>query len=266
MNKIKQLRIKFGKTQVQVANALGISQQLLCKYEHGSQIPNEVLVKFSKYFHVSIDYLLDNNIKDDKTEFVIVNNIKFLRKKFGVTQKQLSSELGIDQSTISKWELNKVLPDIKTLIKIAEYFNVSLDSLVDKNIVEEQVLEEDINHCINAPLVDLHKNISGLSVNNLKIARKNMKYTQEDLADKLGVAKNTISQWERGTREPSIDTLKKLSEILDASIDYLLDNGSVKQGITNSSLEQLIISVAGLNESQCERVQGYIDCLKQDNS
>lgn len=61
MNKIKQLRIQFQKTQVQVANSLGISQQLLSKYEKGSQIPTDILIKMSKYFNVSIDYLLGND-------------------------------------------------------------------------------------------------------------------------------------------------------------------------------------------------------------
>lgn len=58
-----------------------------------------------------------------------MENLKTLRKQAGVTMKALGSELGMAESTISLYESGKRCPDIQTLIRFADYFNVSLDNL-----------------------------------------------------------------------------------------------------------------------------------------
>ena len=58
----------------------------------------------------------------------------------------------------------------------------------------------------------------------LKTARKNKKYTQEELAELVTTTKATISNYENGYSTPSIDMLLLLSSKLDVSIDYLLGN------------------------------------------
>ena len=52
--------------------------------------------------------------------------------------------------------------------------------------------------------------------------RKLNKFSQIDLAKKLGVKSNTISQWESGKRRPDIEKLKKLAEIFNCKVDDLL--------------------------------------------
>jgi len=46
--------------------------------------------------------------------------------------------------------------------------------------------------------------------------------TQLELAKEIAIARPTITNWERGIREPSFDTLIKLAEFFDVSADYLL--------------------------------------------
>lgn len=55
----------------------------------------------------------------------------------------------------------------------------------------------------------------------IKSARNNMHYTQKDLAELMNVKPTTVSGWELGRNEPSIDTLKKLATKLGVSFDYL---------------------------------------------
>lgn len=55
----------------------------------------------------------------------------------------------------------------------------------------------------------------------IKNARNNMHYTQKDLAELMSVNPTTVSGWELGRNEPSIDTLKKLATKLEVSFDYL---------------------------------------------
>lgn len=57
---------------------------------------------------------------------------------------------------------------------------------------------------------------------NLKEIRKIKGYSQEELAEKLGLNKFTISKYEQGTREPDLNTLEKIKIALDCSYDDLL--------------------------------------------
>lgn len=52
--------------------------------------------------------------------------------------------------------------------------------------------------------------------------RKELGLSQEQLADKLGVARQTVSKWETGETLPDLESLKKLAEILNFSIDRAL--------------------------------------------
>ncbi len=54
--------------------------------------------------------------------------------------------------------------------------------------------------------------------------RKNNKLSQEDLAEKLSVTRQTISKWELGQTYPSINQAKELSKIFNISLDELVNN------------------------------------------
>ena len=57
---------------------------------------------------------------------------------------------------------------------------------------------------------------------NLKAARERKNMTQKDVADSIGVAKSTYSLYESGNREPNVQTIKKIADILNVSADNLL--------------------------------------------
>ncbi|TDQ18315.1 helix-turn-helix protein [Algoriphagus boseongensis] len=61
------------------------------------------------------------------------SNIKFLRKKKGLTQESLAEALGISRSKLAGYELN-ITPPLDTLVRIAEYFSISLDILIKENL------------------------------------------------------------------------------------------------------------------------------------
>lgn len=58
----------------------------------------------------------------------------------------------------------------------------------------------------------------------IKEYREKKGWTQEQLADKIGVVKSAVSMWETGDRKPDICTLKKLAELLECTADDLLKN------------------------------------------
>ena len=63
--------------------------------------------------------------------------LKTLRKQRGITQEQLASSLGIGTSTIGMYESNIRKPSYKILKQIANYFNVSVDYLVNEAGLED---------------------------------------------------------------------------------------------------------------------------------
>lgn len=63
--------------------------------------------------------------------------LKELRKEKGMTQKELSEKIHLSRQTISKWENNNSLPDIQTLILLAEIFETTVLDILNE---DEQIL------------------------------------------------------------------------------------------------------------------------------
>lgn len=71
---------------------------------------------------------------------MLSDRLKELRRKHKLTQVQFAKIFNISSGTIAMWETNKRTPDAEMLIEIANYFNVSLDYLLDnkKKIAETE--------------------------------------------------------------------------------------------------------------------------------
>lgn len=54
----------------------------------------------------------------------------------------------------------------------------------------------------------------------LKELRKSRKITQQTIADRFGVTRGTVSNWELGRREPDLKTLEALAKFYGVSLDY----------------------------------------------
>lgn len=74
--------------------------------------------------------------------------------------------------------------------------------------------------------------MSNKIASKIKVLRKNRGYTQQQLADLLGVQRATISNYEIGRRSPHIKELQKLAEILGVNLEYF--------GISNDDLADLV--------------------------
>ena len=58
--------------------------------------------------------------------------IKSLRRERKITQKNLAEVLHISQTSISKYERGEAFPDLETVVKMADFFGVSLDEFVNR--------------------------------------------------------------------------------------------------------------------------------------
>ena len=67
-----------------------------------------------------------------------MKNMKFVRVSRDITQLQVQMDTGISQSTISKYETGEALPTVENLILLANYYDVSLDYLMDRTSVQKR--------------------------------------------------------------------------------------------------------------------------------
>ena len=78
---------------------------------------------------------------------------------------------------------------------------------------------------------------------NLKTLRKQKGFSQEELASRLHVVRQTISKWEKNLSVPDADTLIRLAEILEVSVSELLgskiETENENENVTNDVAEQL---------------------------
>lgn len=58
----------------------------------------------------------------------------------------------------------------------------------------------------------------------IKLRRKNMRLTQSELAKRINVSPQVVSNWERNYTTPSSEDIKQLAEALDCTADFLLGN------------------------------------------
>lgn len=65
--------------------------------------------------------------------------------------------------------------------------------------------------------------------NQLKTLRQEYNLSQQELADKIGISKSSINMYERGEREPGIETVKRIADFFNVDVDYLFGVSDVKK-------------------------------------
>ena len=66
---------------------------------------------------------------------------------------------------------------------------------------------------------------------NLKSLRKKNQYTQEDIADKINVSRQSVAKWENGESTPDIESCIKLANLYNVKLDDLVNHSEEKTGI-----------------------------------
>ena len=84
----------------------------------------------------------------EKLKQTFSKNLSNLRKKKGLTQLELASELNYSDKAVSKWERADSIPDAFILKQISAFFNVSIDFLLEEHD-EEEINEIEKNEVID---------------------------------------------------------------------------------------------------------------------
>lgn len=78
---------------------------------------------------------------------------------------------------------------------------------------------------------------------NLKTMRKARGYTQEELAIKLNVVRQTVSKWEKGLSVPDADILSKIADLLDTKVSMLL-GGTISDEVDKDAVAEQLAKIS----------------------
>ncbi len=70
------------------------------------------------------------------------DRLKKARTELNLTQEQVARDFFITRQTISSWENEKTYPDIASLIKLSDYYHISLDVLIKEDTGMREYLEK----------------------------------------------------------------------------------------------------------------------------
>ena len=59
--------------------------------------------------------------------------LKIQRELAGLNQIELANKIGISQQNISRWERDEVLPNIDFCVKLADFYNITIDELIGRD-------------------------------------------------------------------------------------------------------------------------------------
>lgn len=173
-NKLKELRKKSNITQDELAEMLSklkkereeelfksgiikkksntnITRQTISKYELGNlEMSLDIIYDLTKIFNIPINIffptfhanenykethnIITKNEKKKTTGNYFSINLKFIREKKGLSQNKLASMIGVNQTTIARWEDNNRTPSIDNAIDVSNVLNVPLSELLNRDL------------------------------------------------------------------------------------------------------------------------------------
>ena len=138
--RLKRLRERMGKNQIDIANLLKIDRSQYGKYENEYMtIPIKHLNTLCNYFNISLDYIFSltdnkqyNNSKNDINLLESGKRLKEFRKENKITQTKLADFLTTSFSNVSAYERGINIISTTYLYAICKKYNISADYLLGK--------------------------------------------------------------------------------------------------------------------------------------
>lgn len=143
-------------------------------------------------------------------------NLLEIMQYCSLSQRKVSLATNIPTSNLSDY-CNGKTPNIKNLVKLSNYFLCSVDFLVG-------VVDEDKNKNFNPDFEFAFDIFYARLLELMKERNTNSFYS---LSQNTGVHKNTFYNW-KTSKNPTIETLIKLSDYFGVSIDYLIGRSESK--------------------------------------
>ncbi len=211
--KIENSRLMRGHTQIGLASEIGLTYQKVNSYENGYiPIPIEVLYVIARVLSVDVVDLLPESVivREDSYED---EEILYLTKIY------------------ENQKLGKIVPSLVRFVHISEKINQEEARLeVAKNLVKEGVSTDVISQATGLSIYEYdntEKEVCTDSIyyrvgQRIREWRLIKRYTQKDLANKVGLTLKEIHEYEIGYTAISFDKLYQIAERLSVNIKVLL--------------------------------------------
>lgn len=97
----------------------------------------------------------------------------------------------------------------------------------------------------------------------LKKLRKRKKLSQQELADRLGINRSTYARYETGDTQADYDTLVKIANFFDTSVDYLLGRTNIPDPIPTIAFHRTDDPMADLPEEARKSVEEFLEYIRK---
>lgn len=206
-NRLRDLRVSEGITQLQMAVNLDTSKSNISKYEAGTVEPGMAKInEIARFFKVTTDYLFGMETGGNT---MLGKRINELRKSSGMTQEEFGKKLGVIKQTVSSWENDLSEPNHAATIAIAKLFGVTTDYLLGAE-GDTMGTEETINE------------ITQRVGRNIRSIREQAGLSQDEFAEGFSVKQPTVANWETGKRQPDLNMLIQIAQFGGTSLDDLV--------------------------------------------
>ena len=118
----------------------------------------------------------------------------------------LAKQIGCGRNTINRYLNGNQMPDVEILIRIADYFNCTVDFLM--GIAQENKAKE----FAKCPSFN----------NRLNFLCDHFNKTKYALQKVSGIPESAIYSWQRGETSPNIESIIKIAEFFECSVDFVL--------------------------------------------
>ena len=139
-----------------------------------------------------------------------VERLDGLMFEHGLNRKTLARQAHINATCISHYLLEKRLPTVDSLVKLADYFQCSTDFLLGK---EEENLSLTFRQC--PPFCE-----------RLAFLKEKSGGTAQDFYYSLRISKTCYYAWLRGERKPTLDNIIRIANKLNCRVDFVLGRES----------------------------------------
>ena len=133
--------------------------------------------------------------------------INYLADETYLTKTELRLKIGVSNSSFFSATAYGIIPTTKTLVKIADYFDVSINYLLGKTSEDDFIKSDDSDATFHERFVEL-------------CAEKKLSFYK--VGHDCGIDDSLILHWLKQKFIPTIDTLEILSDYFGVSPDYLL--------------------------------------------
>ncbi|SHN32507.1 DNA-binding transcriptional regulator, XRE-family HTH domain [Cyclobacterium lianum] len=91
--------------------------------------------------------------------------------------------------------------------------------------------------------------------------RRQNGWSQTELARKIGASRDAIGKYERGELRPTIDLVKKLAEVLDTTVGYLLGETEDRELLKDPSMIRRLNDIAKFSEQDKQYILYALDAM-----